>query len=531
MNVNNLSQTSKLAEQAVLDGELEYASGNIISDWSPRVVAFTPINRPTHRAIEYGSVPTGVAHVAVGGSVSNGLKRAAECDKTAVGKKTKTTIGDSYSTSSPAQTLAAFRSLRANTTIEQLITYRTRISHASNPLSLETVRFCNHDHEQSIRKTGTNEPAVPAIIPCTQESVSKSIDKSNNAFPSSSIVESSSPITLGGSKLATLETDAINRQSDSSDSYPLEDGIVDDDILQLLTDTPGFIQETHIPPSSVRGWDHESRSATDYDPGLKYTPPDPQGDDADTSGMGHASANRQAEDSEGLLDEDVDWNVVLANVNSIRQDAPVNSNLEPESSKCEDTDMHSKGPSEPHSYNATSFTTWVRPPFPEKVRDRPSVPSMSSDTVLRTCFRIGVLISQTACCFNHKQDVVFELYARVTYSSRETLARKQHFQFVDLCKDQHPYPAATLTNWRVGSQLDQNSSAFLDISGGPRLCRSSLGKKDHFRRFWGDMTIARKPSQRYIFSTFGAIYVCLLVVVAGIMMYAAEADFIYQGGS
>ncbi|KAK3682581.1 hypothetical protein B0T22DRAFT_444770 [Podospora appendiculata] len=69
-------------------------------------------------------------------------------------------------------------------------------------------------------------------------------------------------------------------------------------------------------------------------------------------------------------------------------------------------------------------------------------------------------------------DVIFELYARVTFSSRETSGRKQNFQFMDLFKEQLPYPTGTLTGWRTGSLLDQQSSVFLAVGKGRmKMCR------------------------------------------------------------
>ncbi|KAI1129392.1 hypothetical protein F5Y10DRAFT_291134 [Nemania abortiva] len=470
-------------------------SGSMTRDSSQVTTAFTPINHSGPGATEYGensSVPLSET------STNIGRKRAPlELDKTSVEKRYKTAISGSCPIRTkqlpiaPRQTPTPTGSLRLTqpiirtkapaTTIEQLTTHGSRTSQISpDPPRLEAIHPYNHSHEQSIREATINKPAVSVFIPCTQESIPKAIDKSDNVVLSSPIVESSSPTPFGGNTANALETvdathnvDASDEQSDSSDSYPLDDGIIDDDILQLLPSASGFVQETHIPPSSVRGWDHESRSATEYDSTLKYTPPDPQEADTDAACMGSVSTNWQGDNSEDLLDEEVDWNAVMANVNAIQEDSSVDLQPEVEAFECGDTELCSKGPSvdDPHSDKPRSSTAFVRPAFPDKVRDRALVPGMSSNTVLRTCFRIGVLISQTACCFNHQQDVIFELYARVTYSSRETLARKQHFQFVDLCKDQQPYPAATFSNWRVGSQQDYDSAAFLDTSGGPRLCR------------------------------------------------------------
>ncbi|KAK5626118.1 hypothetical protein RRF57_001833 [Xylaria bambusicola] len=260
---------------------------------------------------------------------------------------------------------------------------------------------------------------------------------------------------------------------ESSDSYGLNE-ISDNDLIRLLAYDPDSVQENHIPPSSVQGWDHGSQSAAEYDPTLKFTPPDPQESDRDAGAANNITDVRQDNAVEDLLDDDVDWNVVLAKTNVLQDASSVTSGFAIDASRCANMQVNTKrevsSSVERSSYETGPLTAFVRPPFPDKVRDRPSVPGMSSDTVLRTCFRTGAMISQTACCHNHQQCVVFELYARVTYSSRETLSRKQHFQFVDLFKDQQPYPAATLANWRVDSQLDKDSATFLDTRGGPRLC-------------------------------------------------------------
>ncbi|KAF2966440.1 hypothetical protein GQX73_g7141 [Xylaria multiplex] len=260
----------------------------------------------------------------------------------------------------------------------------------------------------------------------------------------------------------------------ASDEYPLDEDLTDGDMAQLLAVSSGSINERHMPPSSVQGWDYESRSAAEYDTALKRSSPtlDLQEANANAAGIYHAAGKWQTDTPENLLDEDVDWNVVLAGSNAIQGTPLIDSCHEIEFSKRINVGMCKKisGDARPCPDEGESFPAFTRPSFPEKVRDRPSVPGMSSDILLRTCFRIGAMISQTMHSFSHKQNVVFELYARVTYSSRETLSRRQHFQFVDLFKDQQPYPAATLTNWRIDSQLDKDSATFLDTRGGPRLC-------------------------------------------------------------
>lgn len=426
-------------------------------------MSFSPIN-PTGSVVvdpnNHESGPLPMVHIPRETPTNVYRKRVVQWDEITVGKRSKTAIDGRESLLAPTMP-ASFSSFKVTkpmtktqdsaTTTERLAPYSTCMSQvSSSTIDLEDARLCNHGRGQLLRDTSISKPPRPVGISFTQEMM---LTQSDNAPTSSSIMESSDPTILCGDETVPLEiiqavydTGADDEGSDSSDAYPLDDGIVDDDIVQLLTGPSGFVQETHIPPSSVQGWDHESRSAAEYDLSLKCSP-DPQETDIDTPGIWQVPATQYPDASEDLLDEDVDWNTVLIEMCG-RTPGVV-------------------GPVD----EVVSLPAFIRPPFPEKIRDRPLVPGMSSDTLLRTCFRIGVMISQTVHCFHHQQNVLFELYARVTYSSRETLARKQHFQFVDLCKDQQPYPAATLTNWRIGSQLDEDSSAFLDTSVGPRLCQ------------------------------------------------------------
>ncbi|KAI0394226.1 hypothetical protein F5Y17DRAFT_267373 [Xylariaceae sp. FL0594] len=270
-------------------------------------------------------------------------------------------------------------------------------------------------------------------------------------------------------------SDNRNEQDDENDEYPLDDNIADDDILQLLAEQPGYVQEKQVPPSSVQQWHSESRSPVDFDPSLQHTPPKVREPNSNSDTKGSASPAKQSEASEDLLDEDMDWSAVLLAANDVQTDSSSKAHDKPIPTET----VEARGCMEVREGDITlqeekekPLAVFVRPPFPEAIRDRPFVPGMSSETLLRTCFRVGMMIEQAARCFNHQQDVVFQLYARVTYSSRETQIRRQHFQFVDLFKDINPYPSATLSDWRAGSQIDRDSAAFLDTRAGPRLCWS-----------------------------------------------------------
>ncbi|KAI1095605.1 hypothetical protein F5B19DRAFT_440238 [Rostrohypoxylon terebratum] len=297
--------------------------------------------------------------------------------------------------------------------------------------------------------------------------------ESGDQLNHNSVAESAIKTDVICAPILTVSSSNAVDSTDIKDEYPLDDDLMEEDMTCLLDTVVENVRETHIPPSSVtQAWDHDSRSAVEYDPTLQYSSPFSSLEKAKDSQS--ASMIREIHEAdENLLDDDVDWNAVYAITSTIPK---ISSAAGPEDA------LHSRplgqntNIEKPIEHNhggqkATPLRPFVRPSFPEKIRDRPTVPGLSSDTVLRTCFRIGEMVNQAAHCLCHRQDAVFELFARVNYSNRENLQRRQHFQFMDLFKDQRPYPAGVLTNWRIGSQLDRQSSAFLSASAEPRICR------------------------------------------------------------
>ncbi|KAF1923014.1 uncharacterized protein M421DRAFT_426249 [Didymella exigua CBS 183.55] len=110
----------------------------------------------------------------------------------------------------------------------------------------------------------------------------------------------------------------------------------------------------------------------------------------------------------------------------------------------------------------------VRPPFPTAVRDRSPIIGMSSNTVLRSCFRVGEAISQSCHAAKAGNDILVELYARVLSSERDDL--QQRFTFCDLFHAKPPYVQATYAAaiWK-SVQLFEYDSARLMQQG--RICR------------------------------------------------------------
>ncbi|KAI4604140.1 hypothetical protein KJ359_000268 [Pestalotiopsis sp. 9143b] len=250
------------------------------------------------------------------------------------------------------------------------------------------------------------------------------------------------------------------------DEYGFDDGL-EQDMLQI-SDIINFNDGDQLPPSSVmQDWDRDSRSREEYDPTLQHSSrqPSPEVENAGQTGE-TSDPDPEATD---FLDNDVDWDAVYSIVKDLPRDPSlVGSGKMRQSMLPRSTHPGSATSSDSPQAIEAALQPFTRPPFPDRVNDEPSIPGASDNTVLRTCFRIGHMISLAS------QDAVFDFFARVMYSARETLAIKQHFQFMDLFKDQHHYPSGTLTGWRVGGLMDRESYVFISTRQ-PKLCRC-LGK-------------------------------------------------------
>ncbi|KAL8909469.1 MAG: hypothetical protein Q9207_000149 [Kuettlingeria erythrocarpa] len=115
---------------------------------------------------------------------------------------------------------------------------------------------------------------------------------------------------------------------------------------------------------------------------------------------------------------------------------------------------------------------FIRPPFPVPVRDRSPVFGLSSQTVLRACFRIGEALNAGSTALRTKQDAVIELYARVAHSERPDGSVKQHFQFADIFSpDKPPFLKGTYGLWKGVELWDDDSKVFLGEEGKGKIAR------------------------------------------------------------
>lgn len=135
-------------------------------------------------------------------------------------------------------------------------------------------------------------------------------------------------------------------------------------------------------------------------------------------------------------------------------------------------------PTTPHtqlSLQKINIKPIVRPPFPSPVRDRSPVIGLSSDRLLRTCFRIGEAINAGRNAVKNGKNVLIELYARVLSSERDD--KVQHFVLCDLFHSKPPYLKAEYDAgiWRSVALHEFDSRVFLEQEG--KMCRCILTAK------------------------------------------------------
>ncbi|KAK1636969.1 hypothetical protein BDP81DRAFT_216550 [Colletotrichum phormii] len=257
-----------------------------------------------------------------------------------------------------------------------------------------------------------------------------------------------------GKPFPELDVDRLAQSSSRSeetieDDYDLE-GFDEEELIQLLEGT-GDKPPCLAPSSVIQKMDCDSRSASSFDSKLQFSEPD-------TSTSAISPKADLAEPN--LLDEDVDWDLVT-------ECAATAADASPNQKSGSSIDSNPKEAQK----ECLSPAPFVRPPFPDKMRDRSVVVGLSSAMMMRTCFRIGELLNAQAKCSREKQDVFFELFARVIYSNRENVARVQHLQLRDLFTERQPFLSGVFKGWKSGGPVDDQSKVFLGPDGKNKLCR------------------------------------------------------------
>ena len=111
----------------------------------------------------------------------------------------------------------------------------------------------------------------------------------------------------------------------------------------------------------------------------------------------------------------------------------------------------------------------VRKSFPPPLLDRSPLFGTTNATTLRTCFRLGEALNIGAQAVRNNQNVILELYGRITASHRE--GRKQHFTFHDLYHDNPPHLEGVFELWGQSRLWDLDGKAFLGQLEGGKMCR------------------------------------------------------------
>ena len=366
-----------------------------------------------------------------------------------------------------------------DTTMDRLISHPTRglaedfnpphlhVATDTNPQDPQLLEILTGDRFLEMEPKNTSDSATDMIQSLFSRKVDNGIsterENSNEAKQGCTDVDARLAVELPLDKTPDVRVP-------NDDEYPLED-LLEEDMTLVAEPAYDCTIEGRMPPSSVaRAWDHDSRSAVEYDPRLQYSSPrdsNLKGTDVPRRDTG----NITGEDTgvgDDLLDEDVDWQAVRDITNNMPKDPSLASSGQHEKSQKLVNNMmqHQHGSA---SYNIDDSMALM--PFPPTIPIETSgLAPLSSNMLLRTCFRIGEMLSQTVRGHKLRQEMVFELFARVTYSNREPMSKRQYFQFIDLHKDTQPYPTGVLTDWRTTSHLDRQSIAFLNTKECPKLC-------------------------------------------------------------
>lgn len=227
-------------------------------------------------------------------------------------------------------------------------------------------------------------------------------------------------------EMQTLE----NSLTATGNSYPGDEFLLEDaDIEAFSSLGDGNMEqsaEQEQPPSSVvQALDVESNFAEDYDPNLQFSSP-------------HTDKSRSTVRSSTTIPstESIDWDNIREQISTPNGDTIDRSNIK-------------NGP----THNAPlNIRDEKLPPTPTPSASAPRLwpswtPAPMNISIFnpsRTCFRLGELIESKAAMIRHQPHAVFNVFARVLYSSRENFFRRQYFQLRDLFTELPPYLTGAL---------------------------------------------------------------------------------------
>ncbi|KAF7544460.1 hypothetical protein G7046_g9783 [Stylonectria norvegica] len=192
-----------------------------------------------------------------------------------------------------------------------------------------------------------------------------------------------------------------------------------EDLEELLGDESPT-EATRPPSSVIRCHERSSRSRDEFDADLQHSSPRPNA----------AITAISVEDQ--LLDHDVDWELITEHGQA------------PPQSTCAIT---SQATHTLHDISSTRSQVTVANLQPKTLVEANAPDYSMIRMVLRpykTFFHIQGMLDTKSQIYRNQPEAIFELFARIIYSSRENFAHKQLFQFRDLFKETPPYLNGTL---------------------------------------------------------------------------------------
>ncbi|THV54314.1 hypothetical protein BGAL_0029g00080 [Botrytis galanthina] len=283
--------------------------------------------------------------------------------------------------------------------------------------------------------------------------------------------------------------------ADEGDDFPMDTDL-EEELLRLAgtSQVQGVVETLEPPPSLTLPCDGDDTDREVYDDTLQFSSPTPR--EPFSKGIALAkSIDKSSPSKPPATQEDADWSyITLTALSSVK--APViqssealiqpfkNRPLEKLPAPVQSIQINISKMWLDDSHEYLPLAPFARPKFPQIVQDRCPINGLSSQTILRVCFRIGEMLKEGGRCNAFGQDAIFELFARVNFSSREPGTTKQHFQFADLFHDRPPFAKGILANFKTTGLAESESRAFIESS--ESLMARCLGrvKKDVKNDSW-----------------------------------------------
>ncbi|KAF7950522.1 hypothetical protein EAE96_007805 [Botrytis aclada] len=298
------------------------------------------------------------------------------------------------------------------------------------------------------------------------------------------------PATISQEVTRTASAPIANEEDD----FPMDTDL-EEELFQLAetNQVQGVVELFEPPPSLTLPRDGDDTDREVYDDTLQFSSPTPR--EPSSRGVALATSTDKSSPSKPpATREDADWRYITST--ALRSVAPVIQSsealvqplksrpLEKLSTPVQpiQTNISKMWLNDSHEY--LPLAPFARPKFPQIIQDRCPINGLSSQTILRVCFRIGEMLKEGGRCNALGQDAIIELFARVNFSSREPGTTKQHFQFADLFHDRPPFAKGILANFKTTGLAESESRTFIESS--ESLMARCLGrvKKDVKNGSW-----------------------------------------------